>query len=439
LLKDNYNKISKILSYSPSKSITNSHLEIKLNLFKFLTIAILVALIVTYGHSVGQTIFKMEHIFLSILLYVFIIKKFSLNKIVIFSIIWYVVLFCLQYFMGYLISVTEGLNTLLWLFLNILFTFTIVKELDDHVFLSISHIIIKLFLILTALAFFVRFLNIYPWVNILWRTHSSGFGVNDVFRLQLFNNEPAGLGITVIFSFIIIDALEKNNKNIFCYFLFSTFILLLTYSLSAFIVFFVYLFIRWNMKSKFFKRKFYNFLFSFFIILLIGWSLFYFYNNGVLSNNINLNRLIQFTSQENSSGNYRVFYPLRTIIEKFNLLNFFVGKGIGQREYYFKGSQYFSILSNFPNSFPNWFFDTGLLGFMIIFYMVFYSVVRNKKNNLNIILPIWSAILVYQLGAGYFVSPLIWFMYGFILKVSNANKKCGKHMKTYKIKKEKKG
>lgn len=428
MLKDNYNKISKILSYSPSKSITNSHLERKLNLFKFLTIVVLVALIVTYGHSVGQTIFKMEHIFLSILLYVFIIKKFSLNKIVIFSIIWYVVLFCLQYFLGYLISVAEGLNTLLWLFLNILFTFTIVKELDDYVFLSISHIIIKLFLILTALAFFVRFLNIYPWVDILWRTHSSGFGVNDVFRLQLFNNEPSGLGITVVFSFIIIDVLEKNNKNIFYYFLFTTFILLLTYSLSAFIVFFVYLFIRWNMKSKFFKRKFYNFLFSFFIIFLIGWSLFTFYNNGILSNNINLNRIVQFISQESSSGNYRVFYPLRTITNKFNPLNYIIGKGIGQREYYFKESQYFSGLSNFPNSFPNWFFDTGLLGFMIIFYMVFYSVFRNKKYNFNIILPIWIALFVLQIGGGYFLSPLIWFMYGFILKISSASKKYGTHI-----------
>jgi len=428
LLKDNYNKISKILSYSPSKSIANSHLERRLNLFKFFTIVVLVLLIITVGHPIGHTKFKMEHVFLPILLYIFIIKKFSLNKIVVFSVIWYVVLFCLQYFLGYIISVAEGLNTLLLLFLNILFAFTIVKELDDSVFLSISHIIIKLFLILTALAFFVRFLNIYPWVNILWRTHSSGFGVNDVFRLQLFNNEPAGLGITVVFSFIIIDTLEKNNKNIFYYFIFSIFILLLTYSLSAFIVFFVYLFIRWNMKSKFFKRKFYNFLFSFFIILLIGWSLFYFYNNGILSNNINLNRLIQFISQENSSGNYRVFFPLRTIIEKFSSLNFFIGKGIGQREFYFKDSVYFSVIANFPNSFFNWFFDAGLLGFMIIFYMVFCSVVRSQKYNLNIILPIWIALFVYQVGAGYFVSPLIWFMYGFILKVSNANEKCGTHV-----------
>src|SRR6056297_1633168 len=239
-------------------------------------------------------------------------------------------------------------------------------------------------------------------------------GASNSFRLEGLFNEPAWMGIVVVFFILILHLDKKRNlfliiiNTLFCLFTFSgtAYVLLFTFSLS-------YVFIKLSFKRALKYGIFFSILFLLFVyfkldlvrLLIIRRA------KGLISGDYDFSTILRFIAP------YQVIYHILKYYPVFG-----IGSGAIQN-YIMNNPQYFSLLkiwtgertTNVNNSYAN-IITTGGFSLFISYIIMVANYFKKYVNKETIFIFIF--IIIFPFFSGKLAHPFFCFMFFFIKNYS---------------------
>jgi hypothetical protein len=309
------------------------------------------------------------------------------------------------------IELTELISTISKLFLCFYLFFTLK-------YMNINMNIVKKILVFASILFMIFGLaGLFIKSSYLWRLHDevNQYSSN---RLKLFYTEPSELAFHIalvnLILFYIYLYIEKKMSYLILIIM-NFIVMILSFAAGATVLFSIEVLIMFLYYFYLYRSKISITLFVIFIGILIILIEFFIFNE---SNSFYL-RVSDILTGNDPSANYRLNYGFE-LMNEILFSTFGLGVGLGNLDTdWVKNS--FNSYGIISNSFMYLIAESGFLAIVLLLFIIYQSTktIRYKgKIEKVLYLCLFSFIMLYQIGGGYFTNPVNWLIYGFLANKS---------------------